>query len=122
VSERLFTVADADALLPELRDLLPRLRQARRDLVEASERISARVEADGGGIAEPTWFASQQSLKADLTWLADQGIMLRDPETGLVDFPSEREGERVFLCWRLGEDSVGFFHTEQAGLRGRTPL
>ena len=107
MTERLFTVAEADAELAQLRELLPRLREARSDLIEASERISSRVRADGGGIAEPAWFEAQQSLKADLTWLAERGIMLRDPETGLVDFPAERDGDRIFLCWKLGEPSVG---------------
>jgi len=121
-TERLFTVDEAAAMLPELRELLPRLRQARRDLIEASGRVTAKVAADGGGVAEPAWFRAQQQMKTDLTALADAGILLRDPEIGLVDFPSLRDGERVYLCWRLGEDEIGFFHGERAGLSGRRPL
>jgi hypothetical protein len=122
MTERLFTVEEANALLPDLRERLPRLRQARRDLLDASERISAKVAGDGGGIAEPAWFEAQQTLKAELTALADEGILLRDPEMGLVDFPADRHGERVFLCWRLGEDSVAHFHGERTGMSGREPL
>jgi hypothetical protein len=122
MTERLFTVEEANALLPDLRERLPRLRQARRDLLDASERISAKVAGDGGGIAEPAWFEAQQTLKAELTALADEGILLRDPEMGLVDFPAERDGERVFLCWRLGEDSVAHVHGERTGMSGREPL
>jgi hypothetical protein len=120
--ERLFTLEEATAMLPELRDLLPRLRQARRDLIEASGRVTAKVAADGGGVAEPAWFHAQQQMKLDLTALADAGILLRDPEIGLVDFPSIRDGERVYLCWHLDEDAIGFFHGERAGLSGRRPL
>ena len=120
--ERLFTLEEATAMLPELRDLLPRLRQARRDLIEASGRVTAKVAADGGGVAEPAWFRAQQQMKGDLTALADAGILLRDPEIGLVDFPSIRDGERVYLCWHLDEAAIGFFHGERAGLSGRRPL
>ena len=60
--------------------------------------------------------------QAELLWLAEQGILLRDPDTGLVDFPAERDGRRVFLCWRLGEDHVAWFHEEQSGFSGRKPL
>jgi hypothetical protein len=122
VHERLFTMEEAAAKLPELRVLLPRLRQARRDLIEASGRVTAKVASDGGGVAEPAWFRAQQQMKADLTVLADAGILLRDPEIGLVDFPAIRGGERVYLCWRLEEDTIGFFHGERAGLNGRRPL
>ena len=122
MSERRFTVEQADAELADLRVRLPRLRRARRDLVAASRRVSDLVAADGGGVSEPSWFAAQQTLKDDLGSISERGILLRDPETGLVDFPAERDGERVYLCWRLGEERVGFFHTERGGMSGRRPL
>jgi hypothetical protein len=122
VTERLFDAAQADAALPMLRELLPRLRDARRALIDASERITAAVEADGGGVAGGDWFTAQEQLRADLTTLADTGILLRDPETGLVDFPADREGTRVFLCWRLGEERVAWFHGQRAGFSNRKPL
>jgi hypothetical protein len=120
--ERRFTVAEANAELDDLRERLPRLRDARRKLIQASQKISEAVAADGGGVGNRDWFDAQTTLRADLTNLAERGIMLRDPETGLIDFPSEREGARVFLCWRLGEDQVGFFHDETTGFTGRLPL
>ena len=93
--ERLFTRAEADAELTDLRELLPRLRDARRALIGASERITEALAADGGGVAGSDWFRAQQTLKADLEDLARRGIVLRDPESGLVDFPSELDGRRV---------------------------
>jgi hypothetical protein len=122
MSERMFTVAAADALLPELRERLPRLAEARRALIDASERVSAKVASESGGVAEPAWFDAKQTLAAELTSLAALGVILRDPEMGLVDFPAERDGERVYLCWMLGEDSVAHYHGEQAGMNGRMPL
>ncbi len=120
--ERRFTPEEANALLVELRARLPRLREARQRLRDTSERIAAAVEVDGGGVAGTDWFEAQEGLKAELLWLADRGILLRDPETGLVDFPADREGRRVFLCWRLGEDDVAWYHEEESGFTGRKPL
>ena len=77
MTERRFTVEEADAELADLRERLPRLRQARRDLIAASERITERVAADGGGVSEAGWFTYQQTLKDDLASLADRGILLR---------------------------------------------
>jgi hypothetical protein len=121
-TERLFTLEDANGELEELRSRLPRLRGARQRVIDAGERIGAAVEIDGGGVAGTDWFRAQEELKAELLWLADRGILLRDPDAGLVDFPAERDGHRIFLCWRLGEDRVGWFHDEQAGFSGRKPV
>jgi hypothetical protein len=120
--ERRFTIEEANAVLDELRTRLPRLRDAKQRLIETSERITSAVEVDGGGVEGSDWFRAQDTLKAELLWLADRGILLRDPETGLIDFPAERDGERIFLCWRLGEEQVGWFHDEQSGFAGRKPL
>lgn len=120
--ERLFTTDEADGELDELRTRLPRLRDARQRLIETSERITSAVRVDGGGVEGSDWFRAQEELKAELLWLADRGILLRDPETGLVDFPAEMDGRRVFLCWRLGEGRVAWYHEEQTGFSGRQPL
>lgn len=120
--ERVFSVEQANAELADLRERLPRLRQARRALIHASQRITEAVASDGGGVAGSDWFEAQAVLKSDVTSLAERGILLRDPESGLVDFPGERGGNRVYLCWRLGEDEVGFFHDESTGFSGRQPL
>lgn len=121
-TERTFTVEEANAELEDLRVRLPRLREARQRLIDTSERIAAAVEVDGGGVAGTEWFEAQEALKDGLLWLADRGILLRDPDTGLIDFPAERDGRRVFLCWRLGEDAVAWYHDEEAGFSGRRPL
>jgi len=120
--ERLFTKAVAEAELRELRVRLPRLREARQRLIDTSERITTAVEIDGGGVEGSEWFRAQETLKHELQWLADRGILLRDADTGLVDFPADRDGQRVFLCWRLGEEEIGWFHSERSGFTGRKPL
>jgi len=121
-TDRVFTVADANAELAELRERLPRLREARLGLIASSERITAAVASDGGGVAGSDWFRHQETLKQQIEYLADRGILLRDPDTGLIDFPAERDGEHVFLCWRLGEDDVAYYHGIHSGFSGRRPL
>jgi len=120
--DRLYTLEEANAELPDLRERLPRLRIARDGLIAASERIKEAVASDGGGVAEAGWFTHQQTLKTELEHLAERGILLRDPEVGLIDFPAERDGRRVYLCWRLGEDQVAWYHQQNAGFGSRKPL
>jgi hypothetical protein len=122
VAERMYTLEEARAALPELRERLPRLRHSRRALIDASRRIGEAVAADGGGVSGGDWFGAQQELKVELTALAERGIVLRDPESGLVDFPCEREGRRVLLCWRLGEDDIAWYHETDVGFGSRKPL
>ena len=120
-ADRRFTIEEANAELDELRDRLPRLRDARHALIGASERITDAVAADGGGVAGSDWFHAQQLLKAEIVFLAERGILLRDPETGLVDFPGEVDGRPVFLCWRLGEDEVAGTTRGMPGTRVGSP-
>ena len=54
--------------------------------------------------------------------MADRGILLKDPDRGLVDFPVLREGREVYLCWLLGETTIEFWHDIDAGFAGRQPL
>lgn len=121
-TDRTFSVADANAELIQLRERLPRLRQARLGLIASTERITEAVASDGGGVAGSDWFRHQETLRTEVEYLADRGILLRDPETGLIDFPAERDGEQVFLCWRLGEGDVEYYHGVHSGFSGRKPL
>jgi hypothetical protein len=121
MTDHVYTTATANEALGDLRVRLPRLREARRRLVGASARITDAIASDGGGVAGTDWFAAQTELKGEVEYLAKAGILLRDPEKGLVDFPAEREGRRVFLCWQLGEDDVRFFHEESSGFSTRKP-
>lgn len=121
--EHMYTVEEADALVPELAERLVRIRAARQVLLREAELVRERVVADGGGSdAGREYWDSTALLRSELERLAEQDILLRDPETGLVDFPAERDGHRVFLCWRLGEERVAHWHPLDTGFSGRRPL
>ena len=120
--ERTFTKDQADAMLPELRLRLDRIRTNRQIMLGAAERIREQVAADGGGHFGNDYWDASRALKADIEALAAENVLVRDPETGLVDFPGVREGRPVFLCWRLGEDAVAHWHDVDSGFLGRRPL
>ena len=120
--DRTFTLEQASAELDGLRTRLPRLRDARRALIHASRRIDEAVAADGGGVAGTDWFRAQSTLRDELEWVVSRGVLLRDPDAGLVDFPAERDGRDVFLCWRLGEPGIAWYHDRASGFSGRMPL
>jgi hypothetical protein len=123
VSDRIYTVDEANSMLPDLRERLVRIRDARQVLLQTAELVTERVASDGGGShGGREYWDSQQALKAEIERLSEENIVLRDPETGLIDFPGEREGRRVWLCWRLGEDRVANWHEIDTGFIGRRPL
>jgi len=65
---------------------------------------------------------ASQSAGSTLAEINGLGIFVRDPEAGLIDFPAQREGEEIFLCFRLGEDAVAWWHPVDTGFSGRQPL
>jgi hypothetical protein len=132
VSQRLFTADQANAALPELRPLVERLVDHRADLLVATARLaelSAGVAGNGGRIdpAQRSAFAeaaaaAEEGIRATAEALARAGVVVKDLDAGLIDFPAERDGRPVFLCWRLGEDEVRFWHGLEEGFAGRKPL
>jgi hypothetical protein len=119
---RVFTVEEADALVPELRARLGRIRGARSVLIGAAEKIAEGSESNGGGEDGPAYFEANETLRTEVEAIVAQGIILRDAESGLVDFPSEREGREVFLCWRPQEETVSYWHEVDSGFSSRKPL
>jgi len=121
--ERSYDVEEANAMLPELRERLARIRDARQVILREAEVVKERVVADGGGshAGREYWDASA-TLRTELERLAAENILLRDPETGLVDFPAKRDGERIYLCWRVGEEAIANWHPLDTGFASRRPL
>ena len=121
--ERVFTHAAATAMLPDLTELLTALRLAhRRSAGRSAESAAHGVSTNGSAAAALTAsepFHEAQRLSGRI---ADLGVILRDPETGLVDFAALREGEPIYLCWRLGEERIGYWHPRDTGFMGRMPL
>ena len=122
--ERHYTLEEANAALPAVSELLEQLRAARARLGdrEARAALSGAAPEDGGGGAGRVVSEGFLALRDALVELRAQEIVLRDLERGLVDFPSLRDGEEIYLCWEEGEDEIGFWHEPDAGFAGRRPL
>jgi hypothetical protein len=141
---RFYTIDDAERRLPEVRDVLTRLRDQREALVELRDRAVERLAVVGaqGGMGsidrglDETAVANDAELRrlrlrmqgvidqmqAAVAELDDWDVVLRDIPTGLVDFPALVSGRQVWLCWRLGEEHVTWWHELEAGAAGRQPL
>jgi hypothetical protein len=121
---RHFTAAEANAMLPTLGPLLERLRAAKDELTdeEMHEALSEAAPANGGGEPGRKVGVAFLEVRRLLLTLGDAGVVVKDIDRGLVDFPALLEDREVFLCWELGEDEVAFWHELDAGYRGRRPL
>jgi hypothetical protein len=127
-----FTLEEATALLPTIRPILEqiislraRLERTERDMV--SQDWKARTNGHVGhtsslGEGQSARSALMTEINAELVKLHDLGVELKDPGLGLIDFPSLREGRVVYLCWRLGETAIEYWHETDTGFAGRQPL
>jgi hypothetical protein len=120
---RFYGIDDANELLPDVVAIVDRLREQRSELTQlrdAGESASAddpelrRLSLRMRGIVD--------QMAADVAWLDDRDIVLRDIPTGLLDFPALVAGRQVWLCWRSGEERVAWWHGIDEGFGGRQPL
>jgi hypothetical protein len=124
MAERLFTREEANLLLPRLRPLLERAQAVSAVLGdrERQRRLRSVTVGNGGGEAAREMMAEGDELSRIVAEIRDLGVVVRDPTTGLVDFPAEIDGQPVFLCWRVDEDEVANWHDRDSGFAGRQPL
>jgi hypothetical protein len=121
VGDKSYTVDEANALLPYLAPTLVELREK----FEAAEKIRGIVEraaaTNGGSPDRDKWSRTMARVSELLERLEEWEVQLRDIATGLVDFPTIMEGGDAWLCWRLGEPEVAFWHSDE-GFAGRRPI
>lgn len=129
----LFTLQSAQELLDstvrELALRLVRLRVASRDLERRWRRVVIAVASNGGNMRKPEVEALRAELEAIHTRLrelideiAGHGVQVKDADRGLLDFPADRDGRVVLLCWMVGEERIAHWHTVEDGFAGREPL
>ncbi len=122
---RLFTPEEANAALSEIRPLLADALAARQDILRLKPELESTFEkalGNGHNIDSSELLSAFERVKASLKEIQSRGVLVKDVNSGLLDFPSLREGKIVFLCWRYGEPSVGFWHALDAGFAGRQPI
>lgn len=129
---RYFTLDEANRMLARLRPIVEQMVEHRRRLQAAQAlraELAERAGSNGGDLTPADFADVEQELELETTALAvcveqiqSEGAQVKDLERGLLDFPSQREGEEILLCWELGEDSIGYYHGTDEGFAGRKPL
>lgn len=128
---RYFTVEEATRLIPQLTDIVTQIQEKKRELDHLQDVLSEMLArtAGNGHIIEADATEKQAAvgrLAQELEALVDEinrlGCELKDMELGLIDFPTMKDGREAYLCWRLGERDIAYWHDPQSGYAGRQPL
>lgn len=127
--ERTYTLDEARALVPRLRSLLIQLAVEKGRMEAAHAALHAHLRANGSpDHATETARHERQvaeiraGMGALLQHVEELGVVLRDLDSGLCDIPAERDGERIWLCWRLADPQLGWWHGVREGFANRRPL
>ena len=128
---RLFSIEEANALIPHLEGVIRRALAVRQELDRFGEDAAAiAARSTGNGHADHGEMGARQKaaeeaaarLEALATEVRELGCEVKDIRRGLIDFPHERDGQVVYLCWMLGEPAIAYWHEIEAGFAGRQPL
>jgi len=130
---RLFTITEAERARQELEPFLVEAMECRKKLSGLEKdltSVSARIMMMGGVVVPYEKLAAlrvehrqlAESLKTALSRILQTGCLIKDLDVGLLDFPAVIDNEDVYLCWKLGEDRIRFYHRQDEGFAGRKPL
>lgn len=123
MSARFFTLDEANAALPRLNELLDQLMTARRAIIDARPELWPVLKksiGNGGSKKAGEMLAEFERVQAAHKAIEAMGVVLKDPDVGLLDFLHRRpDGREVYLCWRYGEGEVAYWHELHAGFAGR---
>lgn len=130
---KLFSLTEAERLRVQLEPLLIEAMESRRKMVDAEETLSTlaeRIRRSGGmqvsyeNAAGTRMEHTRQgnAVQEALDRIHATGCVVKDLDIGLLDFPARINNEEVYLCWKLGEDRIRFYHRQDEGFAGRKPL
>jgi len=125
MDERIFTLDEAQGLLPRLRSLLTEIGEEWnhvRKLNPEVQKARDKAALDGYSKLGVEYVESVSHLMFLIHQIKDMGVLLKDADKGLCDFPYMRQGRVVYLCWQLGEDRIQYWHDIESGFAGREPL
>jgi hypothetical protein len=126
-----FTREEAEALLPQITMVLLKIQESRKAMQESEEELGtlhALAMGNGHHLHERIVRLQKelaehiQALQELMNELNSFGCELKDPNIGLIDFLSLRNGREIYLCWHLGEERINYWHYLEAGFAGRQPL
>ena len=120
-----FTLEEANQCIPKLVDEISLLRAIRAELAGLHVEITPLLEivsSNGGSKHTPALLKATARFQEILERIADRGCHLKGLDPGLVDFPHLRDGKEVYLCWRMGEKTIRYWHEIEDGFEGRQSL
>ena len=123
--ERIFTRSEVNEMLPSLRPLLSELRVAWLRIQELNpeiQKLKEKALMDAYSPHGVEYVESVSKAAALMEQIHEMGVLVKDVEKGLCDFPYRKEGRIVYLCWQMGEESVQHWHDIETGFSGREPL
>jgi len=133
--QKVFSVEEANQLLSQVTPLVHQLQDLQDSIIKTNQQLDEQVQKLSQGNGYPIQDIRQQiaeltkqklnqieAFQSALQQLETLGCLLKDVTMGLVDFYSMRNDELVFLCWRLGEDQIHFWHSLEGGFSTRQPL
>ena len=123
--KRYFTLEEANQCIPELVDEISLLRAIRVQLAGLHAEITPLLEVvstNGGSKRTPALLNATKRFHEVLDRIEARGCHLKGLDPGLVDFPHLRNGKEVYLCWRMGEKRIRYWHEIEDGFEGRQPL
>jgi hypothetical protein len=124
-NDHVFSLAQANQLLPKLRTHLTAAHEARALLARIKpeiQRASDHADLGGGSPAGVLYLRAIQHVNHQLQAIHELGVLVKDLDLGLCDFPYRAEGRIVYLCWKLGEEEISWWHETTAGFKERQPL
>jgi hypothetical protein len=122
---KLFTADEANQLLPELMPAVEDMLAGRAEILRLRPDLESTLDKavrNGGSPESGPLLEAFDRVKTAIERIQTHGVLVKDVNSGLLDFPAVRQGEVVFLCWRVGEPSVAFWHSIDGGFAGRQPL
>lgn len=123
--ERTFSLMEANVLIPHLKEQFLRIRTARAILAKIGgeiQKASANRESGGGSPYGTLYLHTLDDIASAMQSLQETGVLIKDLDSGLCDFPHRSEGRIVYLCWQLGEEEIRWWHEVTSGFQGRQPL
>ena len=123
--KRYFTLEEANQCIPELADEISLLKAIRAELAGLQAEITSLMEvvsSNGGSKHTPALLRATAHFQEILERIAARGCHLKGLDPGLVDFPHLRDGKEVYLCWRMGEKEIRYWHEIEDGFAGRQLL
>jgi len=122
---RYFTLQEANEVLNAIRPLLDEIQTIRKEILARKPEIWPVVEraaGNGGSQSASKLVREFERLDVFVHQVQDTGVLFKDINAGLLDFPALKDGREVYLCWQYGEDDIAFWHEVEAGYAGRQPI